>query len=246
MQDDDRQVGRLLTRREVLAALAAAGAAGAAGFVDGAAPLMAQVPACVVVPAPTPGPYFVDEHLNRSDIRIDPADGKAVPGVDLDVSMRVMQIAADGRCLPLMGALVDLWQCDALGVYSDVQDSRVGFDTRGRKFLRGHQTTDAMGQVKFTTIYPGWYQGRAVHLHFKVRTAANGPAAATEFTSQLYFDEKVTDVVHALPPYAGKGRRRTMNDQDGIYAKGGRQLMLQLRKQIRGYAGTFELALTRA
>jgi protocatechuate 3,4-dioxygenase beta subunit len=100
--------------------------------------------------------------------------------------------------------------------------------------------------VKFTTIYPGWYQGRAVHVHFKIRTAAAGPVAATEFTSQLYFDETITDVVHARPPYSGKGRRSTMNEQDRIYAKGGRQLMLQLRKQIRGYAGTFELALTRA
>jgi protocatechuate 3,4-dioxygenase beta subunit len=243
MHDDDRPVGRLLSRREALAVLGAAGAAGIHAGLGDHAPLLAQVPACVVVPQQTQGPYFVDERLNRSDIRSDPADGKNVPGLDLDLALKVMQIGADGRCVPLVGALVDVWQCDAAGVYSDVQDARVGFDTRGKRFLRGQQTTDGFGDVRFTTIYPGWYVGRCVHIHFKVRTPAAGGRSATEFTSQLYFDEKVTDEVHAKPPYLEKGRRDTPNERDGIYRNGGAQLMLALRKWPRGYAGTFALAL---
>jgi protocatechuate 3,4-dioxygenase beta subunit len=81
----------------------------------------------------------------------------------------------------MSGAMVDIWHCDALGAYSDVTDNAEGFNTLGREFLRGYQLTDAKGRVSFTTIYPGWYRGRAVHIHFKVRNAN------TEFTSQFFF-----------------------------------------------------------
>jgi protocatechuate 3,4-dioxygenase beta subunit len=72
---------------------------------------------------------------------------------------------------------VDVWQCDALGVYSDVRDSNGFFDTRGRQFLRGYQVTDRNGQAEFLTVYPGWYRGRTVHLHFKVRVQRRGLVA---------------------------------------------------------------------
>ena len=164
------------------------------------------------------------------------------PGVPLRLSLRVSQVTAAGACAPLAGALVDLWQCDALGVYSDFADTTAKFDARGKKFLRGYQVTDAKGAVAFTTIYPGWYPGRAVHLHFKVRTNPTG-ASGTDFTSQLYFDEALTDKVHARAPYATKGRRITTNEMDGIFKSGGRQLMLRLTENATDIAGTFELAL---
>ena len=117
---------------------------------------------CVLTPAQTEGPYFVDERLDRSDVREDPATGAARPGAVLTLDLGVA--AVDGaRCMPLRGAIVDIWQCDALGNYSDVNDSR------GQRFLRGYQATDANGRVRFTTIYPGAYPGRAVHIHFKIR-----------------------------------------------------------------------------
>jgi len=240
--DDDAVVGRVLSRREVLALLGAAGAAGAGALMGQAGELQAQVPPCVVVPAQMEGPYFVDARLNRSDIRTDPTDKATSPGVPLRLSLRVSQVTAAGACGPLAGALVDLWQCDALGVYSDFADTQAKFDARGKKFLRGYQVTDAKGAVAFTTIYPGWYPGRAVHVHFKVRTNPAGPRG-TDFTSQLYFDEALTDKVHAKEPYASKGRGRTMNEADGIFRNGGRQLILRLAEDPSGYAGVFELAL---
>jgi protocatechuate 3,4-dioxygenase beta subunit len=238
---DDGGVGRILSRRELIALLGAAGAGALVG-APGLTRLDAQVPGCVVVPAQMEGPYFVDARLNRSDIRTDPSDQAVSPGVPLRVAFRVSQVSAAGACGPLAGALVDLWQCDALGVYSDFADTTAKFDARGKKFLRGYQVTDAKGLVEFTTIYPGWYPGRAVHLHFKVRTNPNGPRG-TDFTSQLYFDEAVTDRVHARSPYASKGRRTTRNEADGIFKSGGRQLMLKLTENANDVAGTFDLAV---
>jgi protocatechuate 3,4-dioxygenase beta subunit len=109
----------------------------------------------------------------------------------------------------------------------------------GRKFLRGYQATDAAGAARFTTVYPGWYQGRAVHIHFKIR-----PAPGQEFTSQIYFDEAVTDRVHALEPYARRGQRRLRNDGDGLYRHGGRQLTVTPVTSGPGYATTFAIALS--
>jgi protocatechuate 3,4-dioxygenase beta subunit len=136
--------------------------------------------------------------------------------------------------------MVDVWHCDAAGVYSDVADP--GGSTVGRKFLRGYQTTGADGLVGFTTIYPGAYPGRAVHIHFKVRTGGGG-GRAHEFTSQLFFDDALTDQVHARAPYAGPGARRMRNGRDGIYREAGAQLTLAVAPSGAGYAGAFDLAL---
>jgi protocatechuate 3,4-dioxygenase beta subunit len=135
---------------------------------------------------------------------------------------------------------VDVWHCNAGGVYSDVSDQR--FNTVGKKFLRGYQVTDADGVAHFTTIYPGWYSGRAVHIHFKVRSAA-GASSSYEFTSQLFFDDSLTDQVLAQSPYASKGTRDTRNADDGIYQQGGSQLVLNVTQTSQGYAATFEIAL---
>jgi protocatechuate 3,4-dioxygenase beta subunit len=177
--------------------------------------------------------------LNRSDIRSDPSDGSVKEGVPLRLVFNVSQI--DGSsCTPLAGAFVDVWQCDALGVYSDVEDP--GFDTTGEKFLRGYQVTDINGTAEFMTIYPGWYQGRTVHIHFKIRTDPVSQQGY-EFTSQLYFDDSVTDQVHAREPYAAKGQRTLKNDGDGIFRNGGSQLILQLAEEGEGYVATFDIGL---
>ena len=241
MHDDDQTLGRVLSRREVMGLL---GLSGAALLVD---PLTGQavqresgVAPCVVQPQQTEGPYFVDGMLNRPDIRTEPPTGPAKPGVPLTVTFNVMSMAAGGACTPLAGAHVDLWQCDALGVYSGVKDA--SFDTVGQKFLRGYQLTDAKGGARFTTIYPGWYQGRAVHVHFKIRTNP-GAASGQEFTSQLYFDEAMNDRILAQSPYASKGQGRTRNANDRIFQNGGAQLVLALEPRGDGYAGTFNVAM---
>ena len=231
----------MLSRREMLGLMgtvvtAALAGCGREGTATAAAPAL---PSCVVRPEQTEGPYFIDEKLNRSDIRSDPSDGSIKPGTPLRVAFQVSRI--DGRsCNPIPSAIVDVWHCDAVGVYSDVRDQ--GFDTRGKKFLRGYQTTDANGVVEFLTIYPGWYAGRAVHIHFKIRTASIS-RRAHEFTSQLYFDESITDKVHAQAPYVSKGRRSTPNDKDFIFRESGKQLMPVLTKEAQGYAAKFDIGL---
>lgn len=234
MLDDDRPVGRVLSRRALVALLGLA----SGGLVLGRA--RAQAPVCVVRPEQTEGPYFVEERLHRSDIRSDPATGEISPGAVLQLTFNVSTLKG-GSCAPLPGAQVDVWHCDAAGRYSDVRDP--GADTTGRKFLRGHQRTDAAGIARFTTIYPGWYPGRAVHIHFKVRTDPAAPRGR-EFVSQLYFDEALTDRVHAGQPYVGRGSGRVRNERDGLFRRGGPQLLLAVTPSGSGYAGTFELALT--
>jgi protocatechuate 3,4-dioxygenase beta subunit len=199
----------------------------------------ASLPGCVIRPEQTEGPYFVDEKLNRSDIRIDPADKTNQPGVPFRLAFQVSRIE-EGVCAPLSAAIVDVWHCNALGVYSDVRDRR--FDARGKKFLRGYQQTDANGHAEFLTIYPGWYEGRSVHIHFKIRTAGSG-TRAHEFTSQLYFDEAVTDFVFRQAPYHSKQGHRTMNDADFLYRRGGKDLLLTPKKSAQGYVAKFAIGL---
>jgi len=241
MTHDDMPVGRLLSRREVVALLGTSGAAWMLGplWRPGRTGDGTPVPSCVVRPEQTEGPYFVDEKLHRSDIRSDPTDGRLVPGVPLALTMLVSRLDAT-ECAPLAGALVDVWHCDALGVYSDVRDP--GFDTTGRKFLRGYQVTDARGAAHFLTVYPGWYAGRTVHIHFKIRSARSA-GRAHEFTSQLYFDDALTDRVHTAAPYAAKGHRTMRNRDDRIYRGGGDQLTLAPTETADGYRASFAIGL---
>jgi len=260
IDDDDAPVGRILSRREVLALLGGSSAAllaacapgalaspspttaaqqtGAAGTTAPAASSAATttLPSCIVRPALTEGPYFVDEKLDRSDIRSDPATGVVRPGVQLTLTFLVSRVTGSA-CTALSGAIVDVWHCDALGVYSDVSDP--GFNTKGQKWLRGHQTTDASGRAPFTTIYPGWYQGRAVHIHFKIR-----PTAASAFTSQLFFDDALNTEVYAEAPYSQKGTQGILrNASDGIYQQSGGKLLLNVTKTGGAYAATFDIGL---
>jgi len=242
MDIDDVPIGRVLSRREALAFLGATGALLFLGCSDSSATSSDTgdtSSSCVVRPELTEGPYYVDEELLRSDIRSDPSDGTIRPGALLALTFNVSR-AASNACSPLAGAIVDVWHCDALGVYSDVSDP--SFNTSGKKFLRGYQVTGADGVARFTTIYPGWYQGRAVHIHFKIRSAASA-ASAYEFTSQLFFDDLLTDQVHATEPYASKGQRTLRNSGDGIYTSEGSQLVLDVTGTADGYAATFNIAL---
>lgn len=225
MQNDNHTTGQVLTRREAVELLAAAGCS----LLAGRSPVSAQ-PACVVRPEQTEGPFFMDERLNRSDLRKE-AGGKVIPGVPLDLTLVVSRLA-QGGCAPLAGIVVDLWHCDHLGAYSDTEAG----------FLRGYQVTDTRGRARFRTIYPGWYYGRTVHIHFKLRSAPT-VRPGFDFTSQLYFDDALTDRVHAQAPYAARGARSVRNDRDGLYRHGGSQLLLSLAPSGSGYGGVFGVAL---
>ncbi len=178
-------------------------------------------PDCVLTADRTEGPYFVDERLDRSDIRA----GQA--GVPLALTFVVM----NARCQPLQGAMVDIWHCNALGAYSDVEGNS---DT----FLRGFQRTDGDGRCAFTTIYPGWYSGRAIHVHFKVRHDGR------EFTSQLFFDPATSGTVLRDRAYGGRGEPDVPNSADGIYGPDGDTLLLRATADGKGgYRSIYRVGL---
>jgi len=238
--DDDKPVGRLLSRREVMRILGVGGAAALVAPASFAPPWrLDALPACVARPELDQGPYFVPDVLKRSDIKTDSATGAVTPGVPLALAFNISQIA-NGACTALPDATVDVWQCNALGQYSGFSDPRQGFETTGQTFLRGVQATGSKGQAAFSSIYPGWYRGRAVHIHVKIRTTA--PSGAYEYTTQLFFDEALTDEVHARAPYAANGRRDMPNARDGIFLRGDRTV-LDVTKRGDGYAATCDIAL---
>lgn len=249
MENDDKPVGQILTRREALRLLGVGSAAlltlgvstnpsSSLSLADGATVDAALN--CVVRPELTIGPYFVDDQLNRFDIRYDPLEDNFSKGTPLLLNINVFDVARKS-CTPLEGARVDVWHCDAMGIYSGVTE-RV-FNTIGQKFLRGYQLTDAKGLARFRTIYPGWYSGRTVHIHFTIRTkAADGQDY--QFTSQLFFRDALTDQVHSKKPYSKKGKRDTRNLDDRIFKEGGIQLLLNVKGDGgKGYIATIDLGL---
>lgn len=176
--------------------------------------------ACTLTRATIAGPTWFDAHDVRSDIR----DGR--PGVPLDLAFRVVR---QPSCAPLPNAVVDLWQCDAAGVYSGFAGARPGNGgapggrdrygdkestaTDADRWLRGTQVTGPDGVVTFATIYPGWYPTRTAHLHLKVHLSEK-----TVLTTQLFFDDVVSDSVYRRDPYRQHPGRDTRNPTDPFYS----------------------------
>lgn len=251
LHDDDAPVGRVLTRREALRLMGGASAggmlflAGCGGGSDGVTDPSRGGSAslsCAAKPELTQGPYFVDERLNPPDIRPNTRDGAVQAGALFTLAFNVQQINSNA-CAPLAGVYVDVWQCNALGVYSDAVDA--GFNTRGQNWLRGYQVTDAAGLATFTTVFPGWYQGRATHIHFKIRQALSA-STAYDFTSQLFFDEGfLSSLYTSQAPYTTKGDAgRLRNARDSIYSQGGSNLLITPEAVATGgYKGTLNIGL---
>jgi len=188
--------------------------------------LFPDTASCTLTPAETEGPYYFDVNSIRTDIREDR------PGTAFRLALRVR----DAACAPIGNAVVDIWHCDADGSYSGFESaSRGGGKSDAKTYLRGAQVTNTDGIVEFRTIYPGWYPGRAVHIHFKVHVDN-----ATVLTSQLYFDENVTNAVYQAAPYAGNGSRETNNSNDSLFED---SLLLDLRKEDDGYLGVMTIGV---
>lgn len=242
MEDDDKPIGQLLSRRNALRLLGIGGAAVLAtstGLGVEASTIRSAL-GCVVRPELTIGPYFVDDQFNRSDIRYDLRENNISEGTSLRLNISVYDVSKKS-CTPLKGARVDVWHCDALGIYSGISNGV--FNTLGQTFLRGYQVTDTKGAVQFQTIYPGWYSGRTVHIHFTIRTKG-ADRQDYQFTSQLFFRDALTDQVHSKDPYAKKGSRNTRNPDDEIFKKGGIQLLLNVRGDGgRGYIASINIGL---
>ena len=161
-------------------------------------------PVCTLTPEQIEGPFYLDQARIREDI----SEGK--PGVPLDLVLRVLEASAS--CAPISRAAVDVWQCDALGIYSGYDGAAIAprhvEPVDDKRFLRGTLLSDAGGAVRFRTIYPGWYSGRTPHVHLKVRVGAKAA------TTQLYFPDEVTNAVYARAPYNRHPNRDTTNATD--------------------------------
>jgi protocatechuate 3,4-dioxygenase beta subunit len=180
---------------------------------------------CILAPEQTEGPYYLEGDKVRRNI----TEGR--PGTPLTLQLKVVNASS---CRPIKGASVDIWHCDAGGVYSGVQQAA------GPTFLRGIQKTNANGIATFQTIYPGWYQGRTVHIHVKVHVAGN-----VVHTGQLYFADAVTDAVYRRAPYSSRPGRDIRNAVDNVYRNGGRKSLLSLRRKTKGagYVGTITMGV---
>lgn len=160
------------------------------------------LPTCAILPETTTGPFPLDQQLLRRDIT------EGYPGHPLRLGLRVV----DGACAPVPTAAIEVWHADATGDYSAFTDGGTGKDeAAGTTFLRGTQVADNDGIVEFTTIYPGWYPGRAVHIHVRVRVGDE-----TSLVSQLYFPDEYTAGVFVEGPYAANGLPDTTNAEDGL------------------------------
>src|SRR5262245_33078666 len=181
---------------------------------------------CVLTPEQTEGPYYIANEKLRRNI----TDGR--PGTPLTLRLTVV----DARtCKPIKGATVDIWHCDASGIYSGFGAGRAS-----RTFMRGVQRTNADGVATFKTVYPGWYQGRAVHVHVKVHVRGN-----VVHTGQLYFPDPVTDAVYKKAPYTSRPNRDVRNADDFVFRSGGRRSLLQLRRNGAGYGGSIRMGVRR-
>ena len=220
-----------LTRRRSLLGLgglvaAALGAGAAKATEDGPAGVASGQVKCVLTPEMTEGPYYLSGEKLRRDI----TQGK--PGARLDLALTVVDAST---CRPIKGATVDIWHCDAGGVYSGF-----GAGSSNRTFLRGLQKTDAHGVAHFKTVYPGWYPGRTVHIHVKVHVRGN-----VVHTGQLFFADATTDAVYRKAPYSKRPNRDPRNSGDSIFVNGGKRSLLKVKKTKAGYRGAIVMGVTR-
>lgn len=164
---------------------------------------------CAAAPTETEGPF--PTHTPASYVRADITDGKA--GYKLTATLTLTD--SKTSCAPLAGVLVDIWHCDAEGNYSEYGGSGMqSTNYTGVHFLRGRQTTDASGQVKFTSIFPGWYSGRATHIHVHVFSASGTSLLVT----QIAFPEGTGSAVAAVNGYAKTLSGYTYNKSDNVFS----------------------------
>lgn len=214
-----------MNRRELLKGLGALGlgtllpasnvASGAVASEDLTEEQLKSGAGCWLTPSLTEGPYYFNPNLVRQDI----TEGR--PGMAFHLNIKVI----NQQCQPIPNVMVDIWHCDKDGVYSGYGP------TVGQTFMRGIQFTNAEGIAVFNSIYPGWYPGRATHVHFKVRTSA-----MTYVTSQYCFPDSVNNTVYATPLYSGRGPNPTTNAMDNIFANANLQY-LTMDAQPNGTGG---------
>ncbi len=237
--DDARIYDALIRRREALAALGLAGVGavllGKPGGIALGTPEAAAAGACSLDPEVTEGPYWIDNDLTRRDVREDRK------GLLLKLNLTVVDATT---CKAIKGADVEIWHADASGLYSGYGSSPSQGSVNAKRYLRGHQKSDANGKLSFLTIYPGWYRGRTPHIHVKVHVGGN-----TVHTGQLFFRDSISDKVYATSSYKSHGEPDTTNAEDSIYKQaGGSAALVSLKRRsstslAKGFNGTAVLAV---
>lgn len=223
-----------IDRRRVLV-LGATGAAslGAAGYA-GAQTSSAKTARPALTAAATEGPFYFDPKIERADIT------EGLPGVPLEVRFAVVDEAGAA----LTSARVDIWHCNAAGVYSGYggQGDDRQTSALGKTFLRGYLKTDAQGVAAFRTVYPGWYRGRTTHIHFKVW---NGDKAV--LTSQFFLPDALSEFLYEnLADYKRGQVRDTLNSTDGIALQAGETVIGNVREEVDRYVATLNVAVDRS
>jgi protocatechuate 3,4-dioxygenase beta subunit len=227
-----------IERRQALKALAGAsiGLAFGCGGDTGASPSSTGTTAanatastnatCAVTPTETIGPYPSLVDLFRSDIR------ETKTGTVLTLTLKVVN--ASSNCAPVANANVEIWHVDAAGNYS-----QYGTQTT-QTYLRGIQTTNANGEVTFITIYPGWYQGRATHIHAEVTISGRSIKV-----TQIAFPESVNNTVHGSGVYASRGSNPMSNLSDGIFTDSlSSEIVTPVGSPSSGYTATFQIGIS--
>jgi protocatechuate 3,4-dioxygenase beta subunit len=267
---DGARDDRLFTRREALGALGALGVLVVAGCSSDSSSSAAKKPSgtrpaaaatstttrapgsttsCTLAPEVTQGPFYLTDHPNTANLVQDR------PGVPLALTLTVV----DTKCAPVANAKVDVWHCDAAGVYGGVGNPSSGGGPPGggpggggggggggdfgaatranpATWLQGYQVAGADGTVHFSTIYPGWYPGRAVHIHMKVFAGGNAV-----HTGQLFFPDALSAGLFRRSPY--RGDPDTANDADSIYRSAGSAALLAPATSGSGYAASAQLVV---
>ncbi|MFD3381731.1 MULTISPECIES: intradiol ring-cleavage dioxygenase [unclassified Streptomyces] len=226
----------------------------------------------------TEGPYYIDADKLRQDITEDRE------GIPLTLRLKVID---NETCKPIRNAAVDIWHCDALGLYSGYEDSSSGGGGGGgtppsgtptdvpsgtptgappgggggghqeptddKRYLRGTWRTDKQGFVTFKTVFPGWYQGRCVHIHTKVHVSGTWTDAGYEggntcHTGQFFFDEESVLASAEVEPYSTSTTERTTLTEDTIYDQSGTAgglLKLKYKKNgiAKGVVGTITMGV---
>jgi protocatechuate 3,4-dioxygenase beta subunit len=235
--------GRLFSRASALGLLG--GAAGLLVNGGGGETAEAASSACAVTPEGEIGPYFADDSVrgfNRSDVRSNLDGTSRQAGVLLTLTVQVYDTRA--ACAAMSGVQVDLWHCNALGVYSDEASE----GTSSQTWLRGYQVTGSNGTVTFTTIFPGWYRGRTTHIHLRVRSkysSASSPDDGSN-TTQLFFPQAVINAIStSVAPYSARGINLRSNESDYVYrseTKGKTELVLS-GSAAGGYVASVSIGL---
>ena len=182
---------------------------------------------CTLYPAQTIGPCYAQNPMMRMDI----SDGMG--GLPMRLSFLVVR---SSDCSPVSGATVDIWHSGSNGIYSAYATGTIcnpsTMDVATKTFCRGVQTTDMDGRVDFNTVFPRWYTGRTIHVHFTIRL--NGRESVT---SQLYYEDMLSDEILAQGDYATRGKRDTTNASDFLFLSGNAkadQVLLSTAKRPDG------------